>query len=497
MNHFLSKLKYSIFLASFLFGAVLNAQNSNKNNFKKEHPKFVSKFEEQTIKIFKNKGLEGDFLFAVVNENGLVYSFALNNEILAGQQSSLDNDSPIYIASTTKAFTGTLLKILEEKGKLDLDKSLAYYLPKLNFGDSIATEKINLRSLLNHTGGFYSTPMVWKTAFLGYGGKNSELIHDLNTDFLHDSSRVFRYSNAGPILAAIVAEKVTGSSWKHEMEKYIFQPLEMGNTSAYVSDFEFEEIRPSVLVSKENGIVETDFYKQDITMHASGGIISTVNDLSKWLSANIQQDEILLSMDSWPDLHTTTTVQDREYFTYHRTGYSLGWDIADYNGDPILTRFGSLAGIMFHCSFMPEKNIGIIAFSSDSRAFLLPHLMADYAYNLLNSKSVDSIFEIEKSIFIKAFNKENAISYPRKDQLLTANSANDKICGNYQSTTTWPIITIEKKDNYYIFNWGVANGKVYKTEEGFISNLGVMQREFAIKNDTLKTGSLIYIKKEG
>lgn len=472
-----------------------NIENRTKHTFLKNNPEFSLNFETQVNQIFREKDLEGDFIFAIVDENGLVYSYALNNEILEGNLSSLDNNSPIYIASHTKSFTGTLAKILEEKGKIDLDKSLSHYLPELNFRDSIDTDKINIKELLNHTHGSFSTSLTWKTAFLGYSGKNSELIKDFNTDFLHDPSGSFRYSNVGPIITGIVMEKVTGNSWKDEMKKHIFQPLKMSNTTTRVSDLEFKSIRASVTVSNEQGIVETGFYKSDITMHASGGIISTVNDLSRWLSANIAQDAQLLTKNSWNELHTSTMPQDKEYFTYDRIGYSLGWDVAQYQRDTILTRFGGLAGISFHISFIPEKKIGIIAFSSDNRAYLLPHLMANYAYNKLDLKSADSIFEEEKIKFEKAFANENEIVYPKESQLLKQDKAYKKMLGSYRSNAGWPSIRISEKDHHYIFNWGVLTGEIYKTEAGsYTSNLGFLSRDFEIKNDTLTTGSLIYVK---
>lgn len=472
-----------------------NIENRTEQTFLKNNPEFSLNFETQVTQIFRERDLKGDFIFAIVDEKGLVYSYALNNEILEGNRSSLDNNSPIYIASHTKSFTGTLAKILEEKGKMDLEKPLSYYLPELNFRDSIDTDKITIKELLNHTHGTFSTSLTWKTAFLGYSGKNSELIDDLNIDFLHDPSGSFRYSNVGPIITGIVLEKATGNSWQDEMKKHIFQPLNMSNTTTRVSDLDFKNIRPSVTVSKEHGIVETGFYKNDITMHASGGIISTVNDLSKWLSANIAQDPKILSKKSWIELHTSTTPQDKAYFTYSRIGYSLGWDVAEYHGDTILTRFGGLAGISFHISLIPEKKIGIIAFSSDNRAYLLPHLMANYAYNNLNRNSADSIFEEEKTKLEKAFANENEIVYPKESQLLKQDKANNKILGSYRSTAGWPSIRICKKDHHYIFKWGVLTGKIYKTEaESFTSNLGVLSRDFQIKNDTLTTGSLIYVK---
>lgn len=494
MNKINQIIRRYFLLIVVLFTISCNSSKSSK--FQKEHSNFSAKFEKQLKNIYNEKELFGDFIFAVVDENGLAYSFAINREILNGKKSSLDNNSPIYIASSTKAFTGTLLKILEQKKILNLNKSLHYYLPQLNFNDSINTKEIKIKNLLNHTHGTFSTSMSWKTAYLGYTGNNEELINDLNNDFLFDPSSKFRYSNVGPIIAGMVVEKETGNSWKAEMKDHIFRPLKMENTSANVSDYNLKNIRPSLTVSKEKGIIEKGFYKEDITMHASGGIISNINDLSKWLSANIREDKILLNRNSWLELHESTTSQDKEYFAYNRTGYSLGWDIAKYQNDKILTRFGNLAGISFHMSYMPEKKFGIIAFSNDNRAYVLPHLMANYAYNLINGLPADNIFESEKLKFDKGFQNENDISYPKDSQLLTQSST-DNIAGTYQSINNWPTITIDKKDNHYIFKWGILDGKIYKKEEGgYSSNLGVLTRDFQIKNDSLYTGSLLYKKIE-
>ncbi|GAB3196938.1 hypothetical protein GCM10027293_10410 [Pontibacter aydingkolensis] len=469
--------------------------NQSSSEFLQEHPQFSSEFENKLRGIYTDKSLFGDVIFGVVDENGLVYSFALNREIIEGKATSLDNNSPLYIASSTKSFTGTLLKILEEEKKLDLNKSLDEYLPQLNYSDSIDTNKITIKSLLNHTHGTFSNSMTWKTAYLGYSGENEELIHDLNTDFLYDPSGKFRYSNVGPIIAGMVVENLTGKTWKAGMEENIFAPLNMDNTTASVSDHKLDEIRPSLIVSKERGVVDKGFYKSDVTMHAAGGMISTINDLSRWLSANIRQDSVLLSKDSWAALHASTTPQDKVYFTYRRTGYSLGWDVAQYQQEEILTRFGNLAGISFHISFMPEKKIGVIAFSNDNRAYLLPHLMANYAYNMLNALPADSIFQSERARFEEAFKSENEIVYPEASQLLTQSTGNDSILGTYHNRGNWPTISVIKEGNHYNMKWGILSGPIYKKEKGGNqSNLGLLTRDFEIRNDTLKTGSLTYIK---
>ena len=74
-----------------------------------------------------------------------------------------------------------------------------------------------------------------------------------------------------------------------------------------------------------------------------------------------------------------------------------------------------MAGKSSHMSFMPEKKIGTIAISNDNRAYLWPHVMADYAY-IVNGLPADSIFKSEKPKFNKGFESENEISYLKYSQ---------------------------------------------------------------------------------
>ena len=472
----------------------------NQRDFFEANKEFKSKFESRIKNIFLDKQLAGDFLLAVVNEKGLAYSYALNREIINNEPNTLDNNSPIYVASHTKSFTGTLLKILEEEGKIDLSKSVYDYLPELTYGDDVDTKQIKVRQLLNHTHGTNSNLFIWETAFLGYSGGNRKLINDLNSYYKYDPSHIFRYSNTGPIIAAMIVEKVTGNSWKDEIKNRIFIPLKMRNSSCNVSDFRPEDIRPAVMVTNGGKIFQSGFYKKDITMNAAGGIISTINDLAKWLQANINHDPILLKSDtSWKEMHEPTTDQDRTYFTYKRFGYSLGWDITDYRNDTLLTRFGGYAGIVFHISFLPSEKIGIISFSSDSRATSLTHLAANYAYNLASQiPEADSVFEKEKELFDESFERNSNQPLPGKENKLVECPENDLLTGNYKNNSGWPDISIKKKESDYIMSWGMLNGSVYKIpdpSQPYIAALGALERTFNVKGDSLFTGSLIYTKK--
>lgn len=472
---------------------------SNRINFEQQNPEFAPKFESKLKQLFDQYQIQGDILFALVNEEGLAYSYVLNEEQLSGKPGTLNAESPFYIASHTKAFTGTLLKSLEEDQLIDLDRSLHDYLPELKFDGTLDTKQIMLRQLLNHTHGIHSTSLTWKTAFLGYAGGDQELIHDLNTDFRFDPSHRFRYSNTGPIIAGIIVDKVLGHSWKKELRSRIFEPLGMTHTSAFVSDFDRGSILPALKVSSQGQVLRSGFYKDDVTMHAAGGIISNLNDLSRWLQANIIGDERVLGRRSdWAAMHDLSAPQERTYFTYQRWGYSLGWDLATYQNDTLLTRFGSYAGSSFHASFLPGKQLGVIAFSNDSRIAYLPHLFANYAYNLVNRfHEADSIFSEEQALFMAGY--EKALSRPLAAELetLIPNEAHPLPLGLYKNEQGWPTIEVSRSGGEFTLRWGVLSGPIYLApdpEQPYVADLGALERSFSVRGDSLFTGSLGYLR---
>jgi len=238
-------------------------------------------------------------------------------------------------------------------------------------------------------------------------------------------------------------------------------------------------------------------------MHAAGGTVSTLDDLSKWLKFNVNQEtSIIKHSDSFKELHETTTPQDKEYFTYQRFSYSLGWDIAKYRGETILTRFGGYGGISFHMSFIPSKKLGVIAFMNEDRAYLLPHLAANYLYNLsTSSANAEDIFDKERAFFNKAYDRANTQAADNFSEV-TFDDNNKAMIGTYTNELGWPDIEISKNDEGYLFRWGILSGPVFhspKAEKSYIAKLGPLDRSFKlIKSEGhikgLINGSLKYKK---
>lgn len=138
--------------------------------------------------------------------------------------SPVDVNTMYDMASLTKVVaTTTAAMILEEQGKLDLDRTVASYLPELN-----APEKagITMRMVLTHRGGFEAFAALFKT-FKG----RQQYLEQINLRPLKSVPGTQTiYSDWDFILTGLVIERITGMTLDKFVEENIFRPLGMTST---------------------------------------------------------------------------------------------------------------------------------------------------------------------------------------------------------------------------------------------------------------------------
>ncbi|WP_444938803.1 serine hydrolase domain-containing protein [Microbulbifer sp. JMSA002] len=416
--------------------------------------------------------LIGSHFVAVVDKNGLDFFYASSE---GGPQ--VKENTPFLIASHTKSFTSTLMAILHNSGKLDLDKPISSYKLQLGLEGKVDTNKISVRDLLTHTSGFTSVQHTFKSAFLGYSG-TEELVHSLSENLLIAPDYNFRYSNTGPIVVSMIAENVTGKAWGELIEKYITEPLDMNSTTNKVS--KVENFLPSIITSSDGNIFTSGHFKSDLTMHPSGGLVSTVSDLATWLQVNINKDRSNISkINIFDELHEKQVDQSKTYFTYKRTGYTLGWDLAEYNEETLLTRFGNYGGYSIHVSFIPEREIGVIAFTNQDAAYMLPHVIANYTYNsILNKANRDTFFEQEMNRLKKSVQGE-LLEAPDPALVVSADNFSENLLGTYVNNNGWPEQKLYIEGDKVMVSWGGLSGPLLKTGEVYKVHLGALQRDLS------------------
>jgi CubicO group peptidase (beta-lactamase class C family) len=143
---------------------------------------------------------------ALYDDDAIVWSGARGLADL-GRGVAIDENTIFDIGSTSKQFTATAILLLAQEGRMDLDASLADFLPELPEWASSVT----VRHLLRHTSGI---PDLVNLIFrdLDEPVSNGEAL-----DVLADVGRLqfepgkhFKYSNSGYFLLARIVEAVDG-----------------------------------------------------------------------------------------------------------------------------------------------------------------------------------------------------------------------------------------------------------------------------------------------
>jgi D-alanyl-D-alanine carboxypeptidase len=234
---------------------------------------------------------------------------------------SIENATPLKInqsfriASISKIVTSIVILQLVDENKLSLSDTISKYLDTETHNKIPNIDSITILHLLSHSSGIYSfteNNNFWKACYFNDGMSRTwqpnELINYIenkkpDSEPLEPYSKKF-YSNTNYILLGKIIEKITNNSLSNEFQKRIFSPLKMNDTflegydkggrkpiDSYIipnSSFAKSALKKGLL-KKINGSEYTnlsDAYKLfNSWAWAAGGISSSINDLSLFLSA--------------------------------------------------------------------------------------------------------------------------------------------------------------------------------------------------------------------
>ena len=135
------------------------------------------------------------------------------------------------------------------------------------------------------------------------------------------------------------------------------------------------------------GFERVPYHKGDGSMHAAGGLVTTVSDVALWLRANLNEGRLgterILDRRAVAEAHRPHAEQDDTYMSFARTGYGLGWNTGSYDGDSFTHHFGGFSGFHAHISFMPDRDIGVAVLVNMGAGSFAADLISRYAYDML------------------------------------------------------------------------------------------------------------------
>lgn len=305
-------------------------------------------------------------------------------------------DTAFYIASSTKSFTALAVAAMARRGEVDLDAPVSSWVPDSPLPRAMA-DQVTLTSLLDHTSGIKNDPIAFRVANTG-----QHTPAFLWTALAQTQANAgapyggFDYTNAGYNIATVLIEHRFGRDWRALVEQEVLRPAGMNGTTGYVTRASGGGRTAAVGhdATRAGAPVPYLVQKGDDTMQSAGGLMTTANDLSRWLEIQIN-DGVLDGRRVFPEgLVASTHVQrvavsgGRISQPYDREGYGLGWFMARYRGEPMIQHFGGFVGWRSHISFLPDRDTGVaVVANEDAFGGELINLIADYAYDRLADRT--------------------------------------------------------------------------------------------------------------
>ena len=277
------------------------------------------------------------------------------------------------IGSCTKAFTASLIGVLNKEGKIDLDKPVRNYMPDLKFYNNEMNDHITLRDMMCHRTGLPRHDISW---YLFPSHSRDSLLTRIQ--YMEPSAGLrekWQYNNFMFMALGAIVEKITGKPWEENIREKLFTPLGMTNSDVSLADWtKSNEESLGYEVEKDSIIKKQDHY--DIAaMSPAGSINSSVNDMAKWVALWIHGGKLNGKEFVPPDFVTDAiTVQmaaggglpDKDMPDLYFSGYGFGWFLSSYRGHYRVEHGGNIDGFSASTCFYPTDSIGIIVLSNQN-----------------------------------------------------------------------------------------------------------------------------------
>ena len=189
-------------------------------------------------------------------------------------------DTLFQTGSISKTFTGTVIMMLVEQGRVDVDAPVKKYIKDFKVKDKKTAGKVTVRQLLTHMGG-------WVGDYFNDFGNGDEALAKMVKDMatlpqVQPLGTIWSYNNTGFNVASRIIEVVTKKPYEQAVQEMLLDPLGLDMTFFYPSDLLFthrfvvghQKVKEDVKVARPWAIGRAG--------NGVGGVVSTVRDLLRY-----------------------------------------------------------------------------------------------------------------------------------------------------------------------------------------------------------------------
>lgn len=335
---------------------------------------------------------------ALVDKAGVVWSKSFG-QVSMESDIQLSSRTPLPIASVTKVFTAIAIQQLAERGEIDLDATLSFYIPELEISH-FSEKQPSVRDLLSHYSGIPSNQWA------GYRYSSDEVptLSDwsFSLENLPDQVSPLRlvstpgeamiYSNLGYSLLGLIVQRVSGMTYTDYVQTNILQKTGMED-SEFLLDSNMQKLlrdQYKVMERIDHPVV------RDLP---AGGLMASAKDLSVFLTALLNQTEGMLSPSAWQDMYS---VQHENANTHGDTRMGLGVFLSP-PGVPLgsvssrlplsVSHSGDMGQYHSEMIVLPEEGLGVLVLAVSDKNRLSTDRIADAALSALYELRIGTLPE--------------------------------------------------------------------------------------------------------
>ncbi len=265
-------------------------------------------------------------------------------------------DTLMQVGSISKTFTGTMLMMLAEQGKVELDAPVRKYIKDFKLSDESVAKKVTVRHLLTHTGG-------WVGDYFNDFGPGADALSQMVKDIaklpqVQPLGRIWSYNNTGFNIASRIIEVVTGKPYEQAAQEMIFDPLKLSMTFFYPSDVLFthrfvvghyidaqkkvQVARPWAIGRAGNGV---------------GGVVSTVRDLLSY--ARFHMGDGRVDKKRVIQKRSLEAMRVKQVSAGGRGDMGITWFIRYADDLTVYAHGGATHGQQAYFFYIPEKDFAL------------------------------------------------------------------------------------------------------------------------------------------
>jgi CubicO group peptidase (beta-lactamase class C family) len=263
------------------------------------------------------------------------------------------------IGSTTKHFTAFTWMLLCEEGRAGIDDPVGTHLPEIH----PVARQVTMRQLMGNLSGLRdATDLTQQFSGVGRRLVSAQDLLSIYRDVEDVNAApgsTFIYNNGGWVMLSAAIERVSGQSLEEAMWTRVFQPIGMHDTAVRRWDFQMMANSASTHSLNPAGGYERDEYCGGIDYAGAGAIVSTIDDMLRWLA---HMDEPTIgSAATWammktPQLLTNGTSSD----------YGLGLFTGQHRGFETLYHSGGGNGSNAQMLKVPSAGLDIVLLGNRS-----------------------------------------------------------------------------------------------------------------------------------